>query len=126
MAITIYLSWLRKVTLIKGQFSTSTLVRNGCSFHLNLGHDRCLTLARDNKIEIFCKMALSNDDSFGWHTANETTHADKRKILFFLFFLLMWRICMEEVLIIWLFSYKYQEKSYFFHKYVCVNNVLRN
>lgn len=31
-------------------------------------------------------MALSNDDSFGWHTANETTHADKRKILFFLFF----------------------------------------
>lgn len=52
----------------------------------NLGHDRCLTLARDNKIKIFCKMALSNDDSFGWHTANETTHADKRKILFFLFF----------------------------------------
>lgn len=52
----------------------------------NLGHDKCLTLARDNKIEIFCKMALSNDDSFGWHTANETTHADNERFCSSFFF----------------------------------------
>lgn len=93
----------------------------------NLGHDRCLTLARDDKIEIFCKMALSNDDSFGWYTAIETMHADKCKIVLFLFFFFF---TVND-----LHGGSFGEFGYFyisirkmlnltsFHKYVCARNV---